>query len=91
MGNDLQLAGITLPNVVVGACPSTVSVDVINVGPDPASLARPMTVCLDIRTSPEDGPPAAHYSALATRPTRRSRSWDSKMEIPMKVCLLFPR
>jgi hypothetical protein len=71
MANDLQIAGLTLPNVVVGACPSTVSVDVINAGPDPASLARPMTVCLDIRTSPDDGPPAAHYS-VRTPPESQS-------------------
>ena len=61
MPNDLQVAGIQIPNVVVAACPSTVTVDVINVGNTPASLAKPMTVCLDIHTSPE-GPPAAHLS-----------------------------
>src|SRR6185503_12878184 len=64
MPNDLQVAGIQVPNVVVGACPSTVSVDVINVGDISASFPLPMKVCLDIRTSPEQRPPAAHYWVL---------------------------
>ena len=60
MVNDLQIAGIKLPPVVESVCPTTIDVAVINAGPDPAHFPRPMDVCLEIRTSLEEGR-AEHY------------------------------
>jgi hypothetical protein len=59
MGNDLQVAGVTLPPTVAAPCPLKVSVDVINRGPDPAHFPAPgMTICLDIAV----GDQSVHYS-----------------------------
>lgn len=65
MACDLQIAGIHLPATPVGACATSVTVDVVNAGADPAHLPVPMMVCLDIHAQP-DGPAAVHYT-LATR------------------------
>jgi hypothetical protein len=60
MPSDLRIQGIKLPSPVVGACPSDVVVDVVNVGADPAPFPTPMSVCLELRTSLE-GKPRKHY------------------------------
>ncbi len=61
MACDLQIAGIKLPTPVVGVCATSVTVEVVNAGIDPAELPVPMTVCLDINAQP-DGPAAAHFT-----------------------------
>jgi len=66
MASDLQIQGIDLPSPVVGACPSDVTVRVINNGIHPAPFPVPMAVCLEIRTASQDGPPA--WSALLETP-----------------------
>ncbi len=63
MSCDLQIAGINLPATVVGVCATSVTVEVVNAGADPAHLPVPMTVCLDINAQP-DGPAAAHYTVV---------------------------
>jgi hypothetical protein len=59
MASELRVSSVKLPNVVTAPCPMDVIVEVINVGPDPASFPSPMRVCLDILTSPEG--PTAHF------------------------------
>ena len=67
MASDLIVAAIHIPPWVVAGCPTSILVDIKNVGSDAAPL--PFQVCLEISVSVEGRPECASGRSL-----RRSRA-----------------